>query len=370
MSRRCQIYGKRHILKRDGKRRGYRIRENDSIFNEHLIFYRYFLKPNVTVQHPNKPEKQMKDIRKIAQSLYKERLPDNPQTFTEKLRWKMKCDRRPILTTTADKYEVIRYLEEKGFGHLLKKLYFVTDKPDEIPFDELPDRYVIKSNHRSGDVIIIDNRFDIASRATVSREEIISRCHYFLRSRHCNELNEWAYQNIKPMILVEEFLSDENGLPHVDYKFLCFGGKAKIVEVIEDRFGDFSDSFFDMSWKPLDFTWSDWPGEKGAPPRGNVPKPPNFEEMKKIAEALGKPFDFVRVDLYNVSGKIYFGEFTHYPSAGIGEIEPKSFDAYVGKMWTLPEIDKIRDNSLIGRLKEKFIFLWKYRTYAMPWVIM
>lgn len=312
----------------------------------------------------------MKDIREITQSLYIEKLPDNPRTFTDKLRWKMKHDRRPILTTTADKYEVIRYLEKKGFGDLLKKLYFVTDAPEEIPFDDLPDRYVVKSNHRSGDVIIIDNGMDIVSGAPLGREEIISRCNDFLAGRHCNELNEWAYRNIKPVILVEEFLSDENGLPHVDYKFLCFGGKAKIVEVIEDRFGDFSDSYFDMSWKPLDFTWSDWPGEKGAPPRRNVPKPPNFDEMKRVAEALSKPFDFVRVDLYNVSGKIYFGEFTHYPSAGIGEIEPKSFDAHMGKMWTLPEIEAIRDNSLVSRLKEKFVFFWKYYAYAMSRMIM
>lgn len=182
----------------------------------------------------------MKDIREITQSLYIEKLPDNPRTFTDKLRWKMKHDRRPILTTTADKYEVIRYLEKKGFGDLLKKLYFVTDAPEEIPFDDLPDRYVVKSNHRSGDVIIIDNGMDIVSGAPLGREEIISRCNDFLAGRHCNELNEWAYRNIKPVILVEEFLSDENGLPHVDYKFLCFGGKAKIVEVIEDRFGAFT----------------------------------------------------------------------------------------------------------------------------------
>lgn len=310
----------------------------------------------------------MKDMRRIAQSLYREKLPDNPVTFTEKLRWKMKCDRRPILTTTADKYEVIRYLEERGFGYLLKKLYFATDAPDEIPFDELPDRYVVKSNHRSGDVIIVDNGFDIASKSPVSRGEIISRCHNFLRGRHCNELNEWAYQNIKPMILVEEFLSDDNGLPQVDYKFLCFGGKAEIVEVIEDRFGNFSDSFFDMSWKPLDFTWSDWPGEKGAPPRQNVPKPPNFEEMKKIAEALSEPFDFVRVDLYNVSGKIYFGELTHYPSAGIGKFNPESFDEKLGALWTLPDINTVRNNSFTYKMKNIYQSLYtNYRfTRYMP----
>jgi hypothetical protein len=91
--------------------------------------------------------------------------------------------------------------------------------------------------------------------------------------------------------------------------------------------------------------------------------------MKEIAEALSRPFDFVRVDLYNVSGKIYFGEFTHYPAAGIGEIEPKSFDSYIGKMWTLPDRDDVRDNSFVSRLKEKFVFFRRYYAYAITWMI-
>ncbi|HET7290317.1 MAG TPA: ATP-grasp fold amidoligase family protein [Thermodesulfobacteriota bacterium] len=309
----------------------------------------------------------MKTSRDIVKHLYNEKLAEKPRTFTEKLRWKMKYDRRPILTLTADKYRVIDYLKQNGFGNLLKKLYFVTDNPAEIPFDDLPERYIIKSSHSSGDIMIIDGGFDLVTKDRVGRWELIVKCNQFLRRRHWNELNEWAYQGIKPVIIVEEFLSDENGLPPVDFKFLCFDGKASIVEVIEDRYGDYTDNYFDMNWQPLDFTWSDWLGITGGPPGDNVQRPANFGEMIRIAGELSKLFDFVRVDLYNVMGKIYFGEFTHYPSGGIGEIEPRSFDAWMGSLWTLPDIDTVKDYSFLSRINEAYYSLyyrynfWRYK---------
>ncbi|MEW6144878.1 MAG: ATP-grasp fold amidoligase family protein [Thermodesulfobacteriota bacterium] len=296
----------------------------------------------------------MKTSREIVQALYNQKLPRDPRTFTEKLRWKMKYDRRPILTLTADKFGVMDYLRQNGFGNLLKKLYFVTDKPGQIPFDDLPGRYIIKSSHSSGDIIIMDNGFDLVTKAPLVREDQIAKCSKFLRRRHWNELNEWAYRGIKPVILVEEFLSGEEGLPPVDFKFLCFDGKAEIVEVIEGRYGEYSDNYFDMDWNPLRFTWSDWPGERGCPPKDGIQKPPGFGEMVRVAEELSRPFDFVRVDLYNVSGRIYFGEFTHYPSGGIGEIEPRSFDDYIGSLWTLPDIKTVRDNSFSSFIKEAY----------------
>lgn len=299
----------------------------------------------------------MKTTRDIVRFLYNEKLSKNPRTFTEKLRWKMKYDRRPILTLTADKYKVIDYLKENGFGNILKTQYFATDNPREIPFDELPSRYVIKSNHTSGDVIIMDDGVDLVTKTSLCREEIISKCDLFLRRRHWNELNEWAYLGIKPMILVEEFVSVEKGLYPEDFKFLCFNGKVEIVEVTEDRYHDHTNYYFDREWNELSFTWSNWPGQKRFLPKNKIQKPPNFDELVRVADSLSKPFDFVRVDLFNVSGRIYFTEFTHYPAAGIGEFEPHSFDAYVGDLWTLPDIHAIRDNSLLNRLKEIYTFL-------------
>lgn len=288
----------------------------------------------------------------IAKSIYNERLPEEPRTFNEKIRWKMRYDRRPLLTLTTDKYRVIEYLKEQGFGDIVKKVHFVTDDPNEIPFDDLPDRFVIKSNHSSGDLIIIDNGRDLVTKTELTREGIIAKCGQFLHHRHWNEINEWAYRGIKPVIIVEEFLADENGLPPIDYKFLCFNGKAKILEVVEDRFDNFSDSYYDDKWNILNFTWSDWPGKKGMPSRKNIKKPSNLAELIETAEALAEPFDFVRVDLFNISDKIYFGEFTHYPSAGIGEFDPESYNTILGDYWTLPDINMVRNNSILSRLKD------------------
>lgn len=300
----------------------------------------------------------MKTAYLIAKSLYNERLPEAPRTFNEKTRWKMRYDRRPLLTLTADKYRVTDYLKEQGFGDILKKIYFVTDNPSEIPFDDLPDRFVIKANHTSGDLIVIDRGMDLVTKTRLTREDIIAKCGHYPRHRYWNEINEWSYQGIKPVIIVEEFLADENGLPPVDYKFLCFGGKVKIIEVVEDRFEDYSDNFYDNKWNILHFTWSDWPGKKGLPSRKPVKRPSNLDELVRVAETLAEPFDFVRVDLYSVAGKIYFGEFTHYPSAGIGEFDPESYDTILGNYWILPDINSVRNNSILSRLKDVWSSLY------------
>jgi TupA-like ATPgrasp len=304
----------------------------------------------------------MKTADQIVKELYTERLPEEPRTLNEKIRWRMRYDRRPLLTLTTDKYRVTEYLSGKGYGDLLKNLYFVTDNPNDIPFDDLPERYVIKSNHSSGDIIIIDSGIDLVTKTRQGRKDIIAKCDHFLRNRYWNELNEWAYKGIKPVIIVEEFLTDENDSPPTDYKFICFNGKAKVIEVIAGRFNNVSDNFYDNKWNALNFTWSDWPGKKGWSATKNICKPSNFPEMLETAEALAQPFDFVRIDLYNISNKIYFGEFTHYPSAGIGEFDPESYNTILGGYWKLPDINEIGKSSILCRLKRACSILYhKYR---------
>jgi hypothetical protein len=122
-----------------------------------------------------------------------------------------------------------------------------------------------------------------------------------------------------------------------------------------------------MDWRRLDFTWSDWPGVRGGPPGKDIQPPDNFPEMARIAGELSKPFDFTRVDLYSVMGKIYFGEFTHYPSGGIGEIEPRRFDDWMGSLWTLPAAEDVRGDSLASRISDLYYSLyyrymfWRYK---------
>ncbi|MGE3521600.1 MAG: ATP-grasp fold amidoligase family protein [Candidatus Dadabacteria bacterium] len=310
----------------------------------------------------------MRTESEIIKHLYNLKLSNNPYTFTEKVRWKMKYDRRPILTTTTDKYKVIDYLKVNGLEHLAKKQYFITDRPDTIPFSDLPEKYVIKSSHKSGDIILIDKGKDLTTKALISKSDIISKCELFLKKRHWNEINEWAYQDIKPMIIVEEFLEAKEGSYPVDYKFLCFDGKAKIVEVTENRYDDHANYYFDRDWNKLRFTWSNWPGIKRYLPEGTRLRPKFLDEMIETAELLSKPFDFVRVDLFCTSEKIYFGEFTHYPAAGIGKFNPESFDEMLGGLWTLPDINTVRNNSFAYKMKNIYQSLYtNYRfTRYMP----
>ena len=288
----------------------------------------------------------MKTAQEIVAALRNETLKEQPRTFNEKLRWKMRYDRRALLTLTADKYNVIDYLKKIGFGHFLKNLYFATAEPALIPFAKLPTSYVVKSTHNTGDVILIKEGFDVLywPFQKMTSEDIIAKCELFLGRRHWNEENEWAYKNIPAMIIVEELLYDNelSGRPR-DFRFFCFGGKPKFIEVTEYRFGFVN--YFDMNWQPLHFTWSEWPGQRASPSQIDAPKPVNFSELVEAAEALSKPFDFVRVDLYSCSGRVYFGEFTHYPCAAIGEFDPELWDSIIGQAWTLPSVCAVSGES-------------------------
>lgn len=319
----------------------------------------------------------MNSAREIIRTLYSERLPKKPATFTEKTRWKMRYDRRNILTLTADKFGVYDYIKKLNLEHILKTRFYATDNPKDIPFDNLPDRFVIKPNQSSGDVIIVNEKYPsgeysiidgLKTSELINKKDLIQKCYCFLERPHWNAINEWAYYNIKPVLIVEEFLTEDNGYPPIEYKFFCFDGKAKFVCVAEDNYKQYWENYFDIDWNPLDMTWSSWPGTEGYSAKDTVQKPANFDKLVTVAEKLSKPFDFVRIDLYNVSGKIYFSEFTHYPNAGIGEIKPKSFDSYVGDFWTLPDIDTVRDNTLLGRLKAMFINIsgnYRLMTYCI-----
>lgn len=292
---------------------------------------------------------------KAADALFNEVLPPRLTTFTQKLHWKMKNDRREILTITADKYQVHDYLTERRFGHILKKRYFETTDPNTIPFEQLPRRYVVKATHTSGDNIIVKDGVDLTTREPIDRDKIVSRCKGFLNVRHWNEKNEWAYSGIEARIIVEEYIGSDDGQVPADYKFFCFDGIPRIVEVSQDRFiegGNRLESHLDMNWKQYQV---DWIEESGVPPpKGRPTRPDNFSDLIEIASRLSIPFDFARVDLYNVDGRIYFGEFTHYPSGGLARIEPASFDELLGSYWTLPNFKEALPHRLLHRVAKVF----------------
>ena len=266
----------------------------------------------------------------------------SPLSYNEKIIWKKLFDRNPLLTVTADKYKVRSYIRqvlgEDKANEILVPLYYVTEKPESIPFNDLPEKFVVKPNHGSQMHRIVRNRNHI------NNDDIVRECKLWLKTHYGLYGYEWAYRNIKRMILVEKLLETNSGELPNDYKFYCFHGKCKIVRVTKNRFGsDIISGYYDTDWKLL----------QAAIP-GNVSnkffeKPAKLHEMINLAEKLAEPFDYVRVDLYNLGGRIFFGELTHYEASGLARLEPESFDFMLGKYWNIKSeywIDKNKNTKI------------------------
>ena len=251
---------------------------------------------------------------------------NHPKRFTEKLQlYKMKY-RNPVMSQCVDKYEVRKYVESKGLGHILNEIYGVCNSPEEIDFDSLPDRFVIKSTTGGGGLNVIV----VKDKAKCDYNEI-KRVAASWGSHKVGTISpgrEWAYSGVgHSRIIIEQYLEDSTqvgGGDLSDYKFFCFNGIPKCVQVDTGRFDGHRQNYYDMQWHSLGVHCTYPEGE-------DVVKPVNFEEMNILAAQLSEDFPFVRVDLYNVDGKVYFGEMTFYPSSGYGKFYPESFDFVLGK---------------------------------------
>lgn len=245
----------------------------------------------------------------------------NPQKFTEKLFRRMIAVNRgenPELTPFADKYLVRAYVSSKVGEEYLIKLLWHGEDPTAISFDSLPKEYVIKSNHACHQVIVVKGDAD--------RTDIRRRVSGWLRTNFYWANREFQYYHIKPRVLIEEFLKNQDGGCPLDYRFWCFSGHPEVIQM-GNHARDNIHSFFDTEWNLLDLYYRE--GEL----RPHLSKPMNFDEMKSIASRLSAPFDFVRVDLYNIDGKIYFGELTFTPAGGGIKLRPESWDIKLGEKW-------------------------------------
>jgi hypothetical protein len=247
----------------------------------------------------------------------------NPQTYTEKLFWRMitwnRGDMPPRFTQLADKYAVRAHVANTVGEHHLSKLLWHGDDSHAIPFSQLPNKYVIKPNHAAGQVIIVNGKAD--------QDEIIRTASGWLSSNYYWHGREYQYYGIKPRIVIEEFLKNEDGTPPFDYKFHCFNGVPEHI-LVRNHTHDIN-PYFDTAWNHLDFS------DKVGSVQPRVPKPTNLDEMLSLAARLSAGFGYVRVDLYNVQGQVYFGEFTFTPAAGILKYSPDSWDLRHGKKWDL-----------------------------------
>lgn len=248
----------------------------------------------------------------------------NPVRWTEKLQVYKMLYRNPVLHQCVDKYEVRKYVESKGCVENLVKFYGVWNRASEIDFSKLPSSFVLKTTNGGGgeDVVLVRDKDN------TNLEEIVK----FLDAKRVKEVDggrEWAYTGImKPRIIAEELLvNTENPEAGVeDFKILCFNGEPHYIIVDKDRYIDHKRNFYTTSWERVRVTTDH---EQFETP---YPKPKNFEEMMEVAHKLSADFPFVRVDLYNIDGKIYFGELTFYPWTGYVQFTPDEFDFTLGKL--------------------------------------
>ncbi|NTV20223.1 MAG: hypothetical protein HGA57_02390 [Chlorobium limicola] len=249
---------------------------------------------------------------------------DNPKSLNQKIVYKKLYDRNPLLTITADKYRVREYIHlilgSKTANEILVPLLYVGHDPEIIPFRKLPEEFIIKTNHASKTNILIDKNH------ATDYKLVIKQLHRWLIKPYGLFAHEWAYQKIPKLIIIEKRLWDSNGIPPKDLKFLMINGKCELIQVYSGRKDELTCSFYDNDWNYQNIQWKKTFG----PP---VEKPSRLEEMIIIAEKLSSPFDFVRVDLYAIKDRIYFGELTHYPASGRLEITPTSIDFLLGDNW-------------------------------------
>lgn len=253
----------------------------------------------------------------------------NPLTFNEKIQWIKVYDRNPLYTKLVDKIEVKKYVSNILGEKYIVPTIGVFDSFDDIPFDELPDRFVIKCNHDSGGVVICDDKknFDFA-KAKKRIEKSLKRNYYWIS-------REWAYKEIKPRILVEEYLEEVAKSEVPEYKFFCFSGKPTIVDVCKGKAHTTSrtNDYCDMNLNRLPVKCM-LPNSEGI-----IEKPQNYETMIMCAEKLAKGFPEVRMDFYNINGRIYFGEYTFTSNGGIEKFEPDELDYYMGSLIDLSKVD-------------------------------
>lgn len=253
---------------------------------------------------------------------------ENPQTFNEKLQWLKLYDRKPEYTMMVDKYRVREYIAKTIGEEYLIPLLGVWEDPEDIDFGALPNQFVLKCNHNSGLGMCIckdKTKLDIEKVKRELRKGLAQD--YYLTGR------EWCYKNVVRCVIAEDFIQDRHGKLD-DYKLMCFNGKVRCSFVCSDRFSPkgLHVTFFDRDWNVMPFE-RHYPSVKEG-----FAKPLQYEKMVELAEKLSQGIPFVRVDFYEVDGKIYFGELTFYPGSGFEEFTPEEWDYKLGEWIELPKL--------------------------------
>ena len=246
---------------------------------------------------------------------------DNPRTFNEHIQAYMLNCRDPLLRIPADKIATREYIRQHYGEELLVPLIGVWDNADQVPVESLPRPCVLKPTAASGLVMMLrenDPRPAEEIRATMDR---------WLRRDYSRLHREWCYEGLPRRLMAEVMLRDPNGTVPPDYKAYVIGGKVRFIQVDRGRFAHHTRNIYGPDWRPLPARWT----LQNHPPD---PRPPMLEKMVEVAETLGEPFEFLRVDYYVLGDHIYIGELTNYPGAGFEKFIPASYALHIGSFWT------------------------------------
>ncbi len=252
----------------------------------------------------------------------------NPKRFTEKIQCYKAFYRNKEMLRCVDKFLVRDYVIEKlGTDKYLNRLYQVCDKAEDIDWESLPDKFVIKTTDGGNG----DNVFICRNKSIIDKQSIVKKINSWKGKKLYSISREWAYIGAKESrIIVEEYLSEPNEEDLKDYKFLCFNGKFKYLELHTSRFNGHKRGYWNENLEYLNGYSCTYP-----PLEEEFNLPHNIQQMIRVAETLSRDFPFARIDLYNINGRIVFGEITFYPSSGYMQYSPDEFDIYLGKEFNI-----------------------------------
>lgn len=250
----------------------------------------------------------------------------NPETFNEKIQWLKLYDRQPLYVQLVDKVEVKKYVAKMLGDEYVIPTLGVWDDPYDIDFDSLPDQFVLKCNHDSGNVIICMDKNIFDRKAAQKKLAKLLQQNFYYVGR------EWPYKNVRRKILAEPYLVDESGTELKDYKIFNFNGEPKVIQVDYGRFIQHKRNLYDTDWKYINAAIQ-YPTDASH----EIAKPDNLGKMLELARILSRDMPHVRTDFYSIDKKIYFGEMTFYHGSGFEKFTPESFNLYMGDLLELPK---------------------------------
>lgn len=251
---------------------------------------------------------------------------NNPKSFNEKIQWLKLYNRKTQYTNMVDKYEAKKYVSERLDQDCIIPTLGIWNTPEDINFENLPQKFVLKCTHDSGSVFICKDKktFDV-ERVKKQLQEALNRNYY-------EKYREWPYRDVKPRIIAEQLLEDESSDDVMDYKIHCFNGVPKLIQVDYDRFTNHKRNIYDAEWTYLDVEIL-YKTDKGH----IIERPRKLEEMLMMASKLSEDMPYIRIDFYYINERIFFGEMTFHHGAGYEPIRPESFGREMGDWIDLPQ---------------------------------